>query len=394
MEENILLSIFQNANFISFAISLGASFTWDAIKKRLTKEKSPEILLFDAFCETFRQYYSKNGLEFYEEQVMNNFIIRVQQYQGVGGFSSLGLEQLDTKLFEDIIMPEYSDLSDFNDSCNQFIYYLCTTLAKPKYDIIRHQLVLSKYIKPVTNDDKAWMTQYMQDNWCSIEVPDFEGITNILDQVKTSLNPDIWKCLKDFVSEVVYNAQKHGQADNCKIKITNNTIRITDNGPKFNPMSLENCHSKGGGAYALQFLLEMLPDLRTKYSFRNNTNSLTVLFDTDVFDINSMCEVKVPDLRFKVAPVLLYEGKYKYCYADICKSLSHLNNKFNISGLIGLIRYADNMIEKKVFEKFFIYFSTTNTGASDEVYHRYRRILSDRKNKDIILLPEITEDAY
>ena len=324
---------------------------------------------------------------------MDDFIERVQHSHGYDADPFMfNVAELDINLFKDIIMPEYTLMKfEVGNQCNQFMYYLCATLAKPKYDIIRHQLELSKYIKVVTKDDQAWMDKYMPDNWCCIEIPDFKSINNILDKVKTSLEPNIWKCLRYFVSEIIYNAQKHGHADSCNIKITKNTMRVTDTGIRFNPMDLGNPPPKGGGGYALLFLQEEFPSMKTKYSFRNNTNTLTIIFDTDVFDVNSMCEAEIPDLCFDIQPIMLYEGKSKYCYADICKSLEYLNNIFNISGLMNIIRFGVEMIEKHVFEKFFIYFSTINTPPSKELYYRLSRMIGDKTKNSIILLPENTD---
>lgn len=386
MNMNILSMILSNPNTVSFAISLGASVTWDELKRLAItnrKENSSEYTILCVFEETFKKFYSLLDYEFDSQVVMNEFISQIKK------LNPESLMDVDASIIKHVVYPK--SLSDFE--LELFISCLCNVLSQPKYNSIRHEIELKGYIGWTVNPDYNWMTEYMMGNWCKIDIPDTDTLYEILDRIKTSLEDNTWSRIKDYIVEIIINAQMHGHAKKCKLRIDTDTISVIDDGVAFDSLKLKESTNKGGGTLAYILLIEAIPNLNIEYSYKDNLNTLRMVFDNTVFDINRLSEIEVSSLVVRAIPVFLFRGQYKYCFVDMNKALEYSQKRISISGIVSFIDGITLFKKSNLVEKVFLFFPNNNSPIFNELYVKIERSLRFRESENIKLIPERQNDS-
>lgn len=318
-----IVELFQSPVFQSFIVSLGAGITWDAIKAIFHKTKVHDLPLenkiFKVFAETYKEYCTVKGYEYDESLVMSDFIKELKSIQSIDSIA------LCKKVISKTINQEM-------DEADYAIWGACFSriISKDEHQQVYRMIIISHIRNTAVERDLSWLDDYMKGNCCDIRCTFHEEIMPLLSNVKTVLSKKLWDDIKILFFEVIYNAQTHGKASDCRIHVDEKAISITDNGQKFNPLSLVYKCS-GGGSIAIKTFVDNYPKLDLKYQYQKERNNLTLSFDDSVFNINQLSEIIVPSLISRANIEFLYPNTdFKLYFIDIGRTIS-LGSYYGVS---------------------------------------------------------------
>ena len=160
-------------------------------------------------------------------------------------------------------------------------------------------------------------------------------------------------------------------------------IAIFDDGTEFDPQEMkqrEECH---GGAMALQDVMESYPEIVLKSTYANGLNRFEMIFPNEVFDVNQMSEIVIPDLYYMRGEVQLKypEGKFRYYFIDIGEIPTGQSGELfaTYSGIAVLVEKLQNNVEKLTEDsEIFVRFPNISRPDYKKVYSMMARVLWGR----------------
>ena len=380
-------TLLNNPNFISFVISIEAGATWDMIKKMMLKaseDVSDEYLTYQLFADIFNRFYMEKEYAFDEKLVMSSFLEQVRSIENVS------TREITRQLLSNTMGIEVND-EDFFIWEKCFIH-VCT---RDKYQLIYRKVMLEQQMKPEKTPDNSWMKKYMKGNCCTINFKVFEKAIPSLGNICTSLEKRVWNDIKVLIWEIIYNAQKHGKADQCRLKIDENAITIIDNGVRYSPLDLKSKEISGGGGIAMYKICDDYPEIEMEALYEKNENVFRIKFEDVVFDVNQLSEIIVPDLMLVTNMEYLYpDGEFKYYFIDIGRTVK--NKRFlgaSYSALHKLLEALEEKIRSEAQRKVFIYFSNLQDDRVEDIYMRLKECLHRWKNRLEERIVVISEDV-
>lgn len=374
---NSLLFILTCDFMTDLYIELGTNLSWRLIRKLITKKDSFELQAYAAINDTFIEFYSVKQFEYDEDIVMTSFIQNVNK-----GISEINFESITLSIISETTGQKLEE-----EDYIKWTQIFKTICSHPKYRWLYNRIMFDKYHPSPINRDNSWMKEYMIDNCCKLSLYELELFPRIFDDIQTTLSDECWYDTQVLLYEILYNAQKHGEATNCKLKIKSSSISIYDDGTPFNPKSLLNQKRLSGGVIAInQYIIEH-PETSLIYEYENGNNIFVLSFNQNVFDINIMSEIIVPTFFHAQ---FLYRLKYnnsvfKYYYIDIDEVASLANGMLiaSYSGIIELFLGLYNTLIKHMQEKkIFIYFSNMGIPEYRKVYEMMNSILDEAPELD------------
>lgn len=227
------------------------------------------------------------------------------------------------------------------------------------------------------------MTECMEENFCKIQCEKLQKLPPLFDDIGVELDKTCWYTIKVLIYEIVFNAKEHGKAQKCFVQITKNSIAVFDDGTEFDPQEMkqrEECH---GGAMALQDVMENYPEIVLKSTYANGLNRFEMIFPNEVFDVNQMSEIVIPDLYYMRGEVQLKypEGKFRYYFIDIGEIPTGQRGELfaTYSGIAVLVEKLQNNIEKLTEDsEIFVRFPNTSRPDYKKVYSMMARVLWGR----------------
>lgn len=321
---------------------------------------------------------------FDEKLVMSSFLEQVRSIENVS------TREITRQLLSSTMRIEVND-EDFFIWEKCFIH-VCT---RDKYQLIYRKVMLEQQMKPEKTPDNSWMKKYMKGNCCTINFKVFEKAIPSLENICTSLEKRVWNDIKVLIWEIIYNAQKHGKADQCRLKIDENAITIIDNGVRYSPLDLKAKEISGGGSIAMHKICYDYPEIEMEASYEKNENVFRIKFDDAVFDVNQLSEIRVPDLMLVTNIEYLYpDGEFKYYFIDIGRTVK--NKRFlgaSYSALHQLLEALEEKIRSEAQRKVFIYFSNLQDDRVEDIYKRLNECLHRWKNRLEERIVVISEDV-
>lgn len=384
-----LTSLLSNGIVSSFFTSCGENASWDLIKNALEKKTkdSFEMQVYEVIRDTFEEFYFKYNMEFNEKIVMTSFIDAVNN-----------IKDFDSDYITKQMISETLGLEINNKNLEDWINIFKTICSNPKYQWIHNKLSLPLTELYKKTKDMSWMDKYMKDNACKIECNVLDELPTIFSGIRTNLSKPCWYDTQILICEIVYNAQEHGKASKCILNINKNSITIIDNGKKFNPLSMENQVWQCGGSMAIKNFIDKYSQevsLHSKYC--KKLNRFTIDFNMEVFDVNEMSEIVLPN---RLALIGIYKlrypkGKFNYYYIDIDSIPKNEDEILFIpfSGIHGLInRLKEEIIPQTKDDTIYIYFSDINRFDYEGIYSYMSKILEKDYFKRGIKIELITKN--
>lgn len=97
-------------------------------------------------------------------------------------------------------------------------------------------------------------------------------VNSFMENITLAEKQPIAACL----SELIINSKDKGKASIITLTIQGNTIILTDNGQKFNPLVSLTNETKGGGSITLDFLIHKRKDLKLTYEYKGSQNYISI----------------------------------------------------------------------------------------------------------------------
>ena len=138
-----------------------------------------------------------------------------------------------------------------------------------------------------------------------------------------------------------------------------------------------------GGAMALQDVMECYPEIVLNSTYANGLNRFEMIFPKEVFDVNQMSEIVIPDLYYMRGGVQLKypEGKFRYYFIDIGETPTGQGGELfaTYSGIALLVEKLQNNVEKLTEDSgIFVRFPNTSRPDYKKVYSMMARVLWGR----------------
>lgn len=388
MEVGIFLwGLMKSPEVQSFLISCGASATWEALKAAFINKERINSSEAQAFCvvkETFKIFYQKKQLEFDEEIVMNAFLEATK--------SSLDLKE---KLITKKILSETLGYKVKERDLKEWTATFVQVCSNPRYQWGYNELTFP--VRKLQDDDKdrTWMDEVMKGNFCKIQCDMVDELQVIFRNVTTDLPERCWYDVRVLVVEIVLNAQEHGNAQNCMVIIHENSIEIVSDGVQFNVLELETLKMQRGGCMALNKIRNTYPNISLDYQLEGNDNHFKMEFDKNVFNVNGMSEIRVPNLVNNVKIQFKYpKGEFRYYFIDV-DEIVEKSAFATYSGVFSLLneltREFNNRIE---VQKLFIYCSNTEREDYECVCNTMIEVLETWKKKNFKVKVELIGDMW
>lgn len=382
-----LQAILTNPNFVSFIVSIGAGATWDTIKwmgSDSPQEKDYGPLALDMLSHVFMQFYQVKEMDYNESEVMDSLLNAIKSER---------LQQVTDVSREVVSIITGSDLTDEDYAdWQQCFIQVC---SKEEYQVIWRSIVLSETLSKPQKEHGAWAKNRFTDNYCFINLHVIDQAIPELSKIDYSLDRYSWIDLEMLVWELLYNAQKHGGANKCRLLITSDSISVYDNGIEFNQLDLLDQELVGGGGLALSFFKDSYPNISLSYELKTGENTICIKYPNAVFNIYSLCEIEITNLiRPEDTIDSLPNGPYKYCFIDFEKHFDeHGFRGMPISGMVSTYRLMSRVIENKTCEKLYLHFPDTDDGLY--LYKNMKRVqiaqtfLIKHINKIVLLRPTV-----
>lgn len=369
----IIKTLLNDPIIQSYLISCGASASWDAMK--LLGEKGDDTLenqLYGVLSETFERFADCMKLEYDEQLVMDSFL------QNINNTENFGNQAVSNKVLSDTL-----NVSIGNEQLKRWNAIFVEVCSKPKYQWLYNKLSANFEIAKLNDRNYEWMTECMEENFCKIQCEKLQKLPPLFDDIGVELDKTCWYTIKVLIYEIVFNAKEHGKAQKCFVQITKNSIAVFDDGTEFDPQEMkqrEECH---GGAMALQDVMENYPEIVLKSTCANGLNRFEMIFPNEVFDVNQMSEIVIPDLYYMRGEVQLKypEGKFRYYFIDIGEiPMGQRGELFaTYSGIAVLVEKLQNNIEKLTEDsEIFVRFPNTSRPDCKKVYSMMARVLWGR----------------
>lgn len=382
-----LLGLVKSPEVQSFLISCGASATWEALKAAFVNRERIESSEAQAFCvvrDTFRVFYQKNQLEFDEEIVMDAFLEATKSTQ-----------DLKEKLITKKILSETLGYKVKERELKEWTATFIQVCSNPRYQWVYNELTFSVR-KPQDDDkDRTWMEEVMKGNFCKIQCDMVDELQVIFGNVTTDLPGRCWYDVRVLVVEIVRNAQEHGDAQNCVVIIHENSIEIVNDGTQFNVLALETQKMQRGGCMALKKFKSRYSKVSLDYEFDGICNHFTMKFNRDVFNVNGMSEIRVPNLANNVKIQFKYpKGEFRYYFIDV-DEIAEKDVFATFSGVFSLLHELTRKFENKAeAEKLFIYCSNTEREDYEYVCITMIDVLQAWETKNFKVKVELIGDMW
>ena len=369
----IIKTLLNDPIIQSYLISCGASASWDAMK--LLGKKGDDTLenqLYGVLSETFERFADGMKLEYDEQLVMDSFL------QNINNTEDFGNQAVSNKVLSDTL-----NVSIGNEQLKRWNAIFVEVCSKPKYQWLYNKLSANFEIAKLNDRNYEWMTECMEENFCKIQCEKLQKLPPLFDDIGVELDKTCWYTIKVLIYEIVFNAKEHGKAQKCFVQITKNSIAVFDDGTEFDPQEMkqrEECH---GGAMALQDVMENYPEIVLKSTYANGLNRFKMIFPNEVFDVNRMSEIVIPDLYCMRGGVQLKypEGKFRYYFIDIGEIPTGQGDELfaTYSGIALLVEKLQNDIEKLTGDsEIFVHFPNTSRPDYKKVYSMMARVLQGR----------------
>lgn len=366
----IIKALLNDPIIQSYLISCGASASWDAMK--LLGKKGDDTLenqLYGVLSETFERFVDCMMLEYDEQLVMDSFLHNINNTEDFGNQAK--------------VLSDTLNVSIGNEQLKRWNAIFVEVCSKPKYQWLYNKLSANFEIAKLNDRNYEWMTECMEENFCKIQCEKLQKLPPLFDDIGVELDKTCWYTIKVLIYEIVFNAKEHGKAQKCFVQITKNSIAVFDDGTEFDPQEMkqrEECH---GGAMALQDVMENYPEIVLKSTYANGLNRFEMIFPNEVFDVNQMSEIVIPDLYYMRGEVQLKypEGKFRYYFIDIGEIPTGQRGELfaTYSGIAVLVEKLQNNIEKLTEDsEIFVRFPNTSRPDYKKVYSMMARVLWGR----------------
>ncbi|MBQ8618192.1 MAG: hypothetical protein IJ418_11905 [Clostridia bacterium] len=366
----VLSELFHNPDVKSALVGYGVTWGLDKIKGIVVngnKEVSYEEQIYGVFRETFEAFYAEHELVFEESIVMEAFLRRFKK------IADIAESEMDRTLIEGTIGLEMKE-NQLEDWTRHF-YRVC---SNPKYQWVYNRLSLP--LADEKKEDKSkWMKKHMEDNICRIGNLVLETMPSMFKEISTELPERCWNDTCELIWELVYNAQTHGKAKECFIRINRNAITIVDDGLKYDPRMMKEEVSKRGGCLTLVHYERDYPWVCISWSYIGNCNHFVLMFMKDVFDVNSMSEIVVPNMvRRRDTFYFKYpNGRFKYYYVDMEETRKRSGGRLfgPMSMTFDVLQELRNI--EPEFENSKVYIGFPNTRETDykAMYEKFIEVL-------------------
>lgn len=336
-----MFELFFNTVLVPLFVGVGASFSYDELKKITNKKAGINAQAISVLTQTYDCFCDQMGLEEDEDYhipllvknvgriLVNPSLLSIKDYLSL----SFDLEFSDDycALWEDLFVQICSNPD------NQWLYNY----------INANRITQNRW------NSSEWMNEKMKDNYWVLPLSASGELLTELVDVSPELDANQSASLFSLLYEITLNAEKHGASKNQRVTVTQNSILLIDDGMPFNPNDLLNRGSGGGGETALKLFLRHCPDAQMDYIHEGQNNILSVTFHNAVFNINGKSRITFPsilELYHEDKQVEYPKGRFKYCFIEM--------NQYPIVPISGIYRILDKALEdvenKKIAEKVYI----------------------------------------
>ena len=369
----IIKTLLSDPVIQSYLIGCGSSASWDAIK--LLGKKGDDTLenqLYGVLSETFERFAGCMNLEYDEQLVMDSFL------QNINSTADFGNQSVSNKILSDTLNVPIG-----NEELKRWNALFVEVCSKPKYQWLYNKLSANFEIAKLKDRDYGWMTGCMEGNFCKIQCEKLQKLPPLFDDIRVELDKTCWYTIKVLICEIVLNAKEHGKAQKCFVQITKNSIAIFDDGTEFDPQEMKQHEECRGGAMALQDVMESYPEIVLNSTYADGLNRFEMIFPNEVFDVNQMSEIVIPDLYYMSGGIQLKypEGKFRYYFIDIGEIPTGQRGELfaTYSGLALFVEKLQNDVEKLTEDsEIFVRFPNVSRPDYKKVYSMMARVLGGR----------------
>lgn len=346
-----------------FLAEYAGTKTLDTIIEKINrpaKEQNIDELAYCLLTESLEEFCSIYNFEFDKYAILETFSFSLKQLARLNCDKELKL------IIENALGLEISPIA-----FTKWIEILHNYLVSSKYEKLFKALQLQN-MNPTKESftEPLWMQKNLIDNFFEIHFQEQDIFLEIYCNISTNLSKECWLITRQLLMELLLNAIQHGNANQFSLLIEKDQISIKDNGTPFDTHTLVNKNSKlSGGNRTLLKFMQQFSDVIIKYTYCEQKNLTTISFNEPVFNVNSLCEIEIPNKYLFSRPQESFSIRYptskaKYYYADFAKNE---NSFWTISGVIGTLEKLISFCIT-LNSEVFLYIPNSIDGWGDEDY--------------------------
>lgn len=302
--------------------------------KQPAKEQDIESLAYSLLSDSLKEFCTIYNYEFDESAILQTFSFSLKR------LANFKYDEELKSILETAIAEEISP-----EAFKKWLEIIDNHLVSNKYETLFRALQLqSMKRKQEIFVEPPWMQQNLIDNFFEIQFDEQNILRDIYSDIETTLSKECWLITRQLLTELLFNATQHGNADSFFLLIEKNQISLKDNGSPFDTHTLiQQSSTLSGGNRTLMKYTQLFPDVEITYIYDDYKNCTTLSFVEPVFNVNSLCEIKLPAERLMLRHTQSFSIRYpsskaKYYYVDFEKNGSHF---WTVSGVIGM---TENLI--------------------------------------------------
>lgn len=223
------------------------------------------------------------------------------------------------------ILENATGLSISNDDAKEWMNIVCKHIIKPEYEPLYKAIMLQHIIDEDHQiDEKPWLKEHLVDNYFELPIAEEEIMEAVFNDIETDLIDVCWLNTRQLIIELLLNSFEHGRATHCKLRITENTIIIKNDGIEFDPTTLSySGENLTGGSWTIDDFKKRFPEIPLLYEHNSGYNIVSIVFPDSVFHVNYLCEIDIPKpfqrQSFEIHPKYI-NSRARYYYIDFSKN--------------------------------------------------------------------------
>lgn len=361
--------------FFEFIATYVSTKTLDSVGKNIGDKLTDCDLsahIFSVLSDSLLKFCENHSIECDTDSIINSFV----QLCDSKALALNNANQLKN------VFKDATGLSITPEEAQEFDDIVLEQVIHKEHEPLYRAIIL-QHIKNVNEQihEQPWLKKYLVDNYFELFVSEDKILDLIFEDVETDLTDVCWLNTRQLLAEILLNSFEHGASKENVLRITENTISIISDGVGFDPTSL--LHSKGnlsGGSWTICFFKENYPEVPIKYEFKDGYNITSIVFPDNVFHVNLLCEIEIPEpLRKRALEIKLrYEdSRARYYYIDFSKS-DLAKRLFCMSGIILSVEKLIDFCNCKNAE-LFLYVPNKGEAIYDNL-HEQLKICIDNKD--------------
>lgn len=285
---NLILQFLNSPEVQTFFVEYIANSYLENIHSKIKEKvitKSLDKAIYEFLKKILKTFCKENNFS-YSESTLQDFIKLIGNFKNnidrkhlINVFQTLFNREID-----DTVILQWNHI---------FLDHITRDENKRLATLIQIENIINLETNFYIQDD---INTFLNNNQCEIHYP-IESIYNDffsqINSINQNLPVDLWREICILLYELSLNCYKHGNAKNCYIKMTTNSIYLIDDGFFFDFNNLIKIarNNLSGGSYCYSTFVKEHNDINIKQYQKNGKNIFKISFENPVFNISAKSEV-------------------------------------------------------------------------------------------------------